>query len=280
MRLNITAAKLSRTLVLTALAAMALTSCRTPRDVTYFSDLEAGTRTELAQAGDIRVRPGDRLSIVVASKDPSLANPFNLPMVAQRLGMPGNTITNTQGYTRSSNEVASYVVDNYGDIQMPTLGTMHIGGMRRAEVSEYVRGELIKRDMLRDPVVIVDFLNHGVSVLGEVSKPGRVSFDRDRFTLLDALAGAGDLTIQGKRTDVLVLRQEDGREVAYRVDLTDGSALSQSPVYYLQQDDVVYVSPNDVRKRQTTANGSTPLTPGFWISIASLLTTVAVLIWK
>lgn len=119
-----------------------------------------------------------------------------------------------------------------------------------------------------------------MSVLGEVSRPGRITFDRDRFTLLDAIAGAGDLTIQGKRTDVLVLRNENGKQTAHRVDLTDSQSLLNSPVYYLQQDDVVVVSPNDVRKRQTTANGSTPLTPGFWISIASLLTTVAVLIWK
>ena len=128
--------------------------------------------------------------------------------------------------------------------------------------------------------MVVDFLNHGVSVLGEVNRPGRVNFDRDRFTLLDALAGAGDLTIQGKRTDVLVLRQENGKQMAHRVDLTDSRSVMESPVFYLQQDDVIVVSPNDVRKRQTTANGSTPLTPGFWISIASLLTTVAVLIWK
>ena len=266
---------MSRMLLLAALCVSAA-SCRTPRDVTYFSDLDGGTRSELAQARDITVRPDDRLSIVVASKDPQLASLFNLPLVSQRVGMPGVTSTTS----RSSNEVASYMVDSYGDIQFPVLGTLHIGGMRRAEVADYIRKELVGRNLIKDPVVVVDFLNNGVSVLGEVNRPGRVNFDRDRFTLLDALAGAGDLTIQGQRTDVLVLRQEDGREVAYRVDLTDGRSTMQSPVYYLQQGDVVYVTPNDVRKRQTTANGSTPLTPGFWISIASLLTTVAVLIWK
>lgn len=260
------------------LIAASLGSCRAPRDVTYFSGLDGGARTELAQARDITVRPDDRVSIVVASKDPQLASLFNLPMVSQRVGQPGVEVA---AGGRSSNEVASYVVDPYGDIQFPVLGTLHIGGMRRAEVAEYIRGELTGRNLVKDPVVVVDFLNHGVAVLGEVNKPGRVVFDRDRFTLLDALAGAGDLTIQGKRTDVLVLRQDGGgRETAYRVDLTDGAGTMQSPAYYLQQDDVVYVSPNDVRKRQTTANGSTPLTPSFWISIASLLTTVAVLIWK
>jgi len=256
--------------------AASLGACRTPRDVTYFSDLEGNTRSELTAARDITVRPDDRLSIVVTSKDPKLAALFNLPVIAQRVGQPGVT-TN---FNRSTNEVASYVVDAYGNIQFPVLGTIHIAGMRRDQVAAYIQKELIGRDLVKDPVVVVDFLNNGVSVLGEVNKPGRVTFDRDRFTLLDAIAGAGDLTIQGKRTDVLVLRQEDGQQAAYRVDLTDGDAVAKSPVYYLQQDDVVYVSPNDVRKRQTTANGSTPLTPGFWISIASLLTTIAVLIWK
>lgn len=261
-----------------AALSLALGSCRAPRDVTYFSGLDGGARTELSAAADITVRPDDRLSIVVASKDPQLASLFNLPMVAQRVGQPG---VESAAAGRSSNEVASYVVDPYGDIRFPVLGTLHIGGMRRAEVADYIRGELTGRNLVKDPVVVVDFLNHGVSVLGEVNRPGRVTFDRDRFTLLDALAGAGDLTIQGRRTDVLVLRhEEDGRRTSYRVDLTDGEGTMRSPAYWLRQDDVVYVSPNDVRKRQTTANGSTPLTPSFWISIASLLTTVAVLIWK
>lgn len=261
-----------------AALSLALGSCRAPRDVTYFSGLDGGARTELSAAADITVRPDDRLSIVVASKDPQLASLFNLPMVAQRVGQPG---VESSAAGRSSNEVASYVVDPYGDIRFPVLGTLHIGGMRRAEVADYIRGELTGRNLVKDPVVVVDFLNHGVSVLGEVNRPGRVTFDRDRFTLLDALAGAGDLTIQGRRTDVLVLRhEEDGRRTSYRVDLTDGEGTMRSPAYWLRQDDVVYVSPNDVRKRQTTANGSTPLTPSFWISIASLLTTVAVLIWK
>ena len=269
------AANTLRTVLCTSLAFMTF-SCRTPRDVTYFSDVKTGEVREVPVVNDITVQPDDRLSIVVVSKDPSLASLFNLPIVAQRTGQPGIT-TRQSG---SSNEVASYVVDPYGDIQFPVLGTVHIGGMRRAEVAEYIQRELISRNLVKDPVVVVDFLNHGVNVLGEVNRPGRVSFDKDRFTILDAIAGAGDLTIQGKRTDVLVMRKENGRQISHRINLTDSRSVLESPVYYLQQDDVVIVSPNDVRKRQTTANGSTPLTPGFWISIASLLVTVAVLIWK
>lgn len=266
--------KISR-LALCAAVGLIAFSCSTPKDITYFSDLQSGDTRDISNVTDLTVRPDDRVSIVVVSKDPALAALFNLPMVSQRAGQPGVTSA-----ASGSNEVASYVVDAYGDIQFPVLGTIHIGGMRRAEVAEYIQKELINRNLVKDPVVIVDYLNRGVSVLGEVARPGRITFDRDRFTLLDAIAGAGDLTIQGKRTDVLVLRTENGRQTAYRVDLTNSRSMLESPVYYLQQDDVVVVSPNDVRKRQTTANGSTPLTPGFWISIASLLTTIAVLIWK
>lgn len=266
-----------KALMAALLMGMAVTSCRAPKDVTYFNDLTSGAQKELSSVNDITVRPDDRLSILVVSKDAELMSLFNLPVVSQRVGQPGIT----SSMTRSSNDVASYVVDRYGDIQFPVLGTIHIGGMRRAEVADYIATELKSRNLVKDPVVVVDFLNNGVVVLGEVNRPGRVTFDRDRFTLLDAIAGAGDLTIQGQRKDVLVTRtDENGHQTSYRVDLTDAEQTMQSPVYYLQQNDVVYVSPNDVRKRQTTANGNAPLTPSFWISIASLATTIAVLIVK
>lgn len=266
-----------KALMAALLMGMAVTSCRAPKDVTYFNDLTSGAQKELSSVKDITVRPDDRLSILVVSKDAQLMSLFNLPVVSQRVGQPGIT----SSMTRSSNDVASYVVDRYGDIQFPVLGTIHIGGMRRAEVADYIATELKSRNLVKDPVVVVDFLNNGVVVLGEVNRPGRVNFDRDRFTLLDAIAGAGDLTIQGQRKDVLVTRtDENGHQTSYRVDLTDAEQTMQSPVYYLQQNDVVYVSPNDVRKRQTTANGNAPLTPSFWISIASLATTIAVLIVK
>lgn len=248
-----------------------LTSCSTPKNVTYFQDLSDGTRTDIAAALDIRVRPDDRLSIVVVSKDPQLASLFNLPIIGQRVGATGEAAKSLS----SSSQIASYVVDRYGDIQFPVLGTIHIGGMRRAEVAEYIQKELMSRNLIKDPTVVVDFLNHGVTVLGEVASPGRVTFDRDRYTILDALGEAGDLTINGERETVLVVRQEEGREVAYRVDLTNAESLMQSPVYYLQQEDVIYVSPNDVRKRMTTANGNTPLTATFWITCASFLSSLA-----
>lgn len=250
-----------------------LSACHTPKDITYFQDLDDGARREVSAAKELVAMPDDRLTITVHSKDPQLAMLFNLPISSTRIGQTTSGTTSS-----SSGQVAMYTVDAYGDIEFPVLGTLHIGGMKRTEIADYVKKELLQRNLVKDPTVIVDFYSRSVNVLGEVANPGRVNIDRDRFTLLDAIAEAGDLTIQGKRSNVIVLRMEDGRQVTHVVDLTDARATLSSPVYYLQQNDVIYVEPTDVRKRQTTANGNSVFTPAFWISIASFATTVLLLV--
>ena len=119
-------------------------------------------------------------------------------------------------------------------------------------------------------------MNLTVSVLGEVVHPGRFSIDKDRPTLLDAISMAGDLTVYGKRDNVLVQRDEDGKKVLYKVNLNSGQDLYASPVYYLQQNDIIYVEPNSVRARQATVNGNNVRSASFWMSLASLLTTITV----
>ena len=117
-------------------------------------------------------------------------------------------------------------------------------------------------------------------MLGEVARPGRYAIDRDKITLLDALGMAGDLTIYGERGNVVVMRQVGGRQKVFEVDLTSAEKLVDSPVYFMQQNDVVYVKPNEMRQRQATVSGNTVYTPTFWISVASLLTTITALIIK
>ncbi len=262
--------------ILIVLAALGIQSCKAPKDVTYFQDFEEGTIIETAPPSDMKVMPDDRLSIIVSSKDPALASLFNLHSPSLR-SSPGVTMSNTSG---GSDNVSSYVVDAFGDIQFPVLGTLHIGGMKRSQVSEYIQDELKKRNLVKDPIVNVDFLNHSVTVLGDVSNPGRVTFDKDRYTIIDAIADAGDLTIQGRRTDVKVLRNENGRQVAYKVDLTNAQNTLTSPVYYLQPNDIIYVEPTDTRKRTRNANGNSLLTPSFWISIISFTTSIVLLVVK
>lgn len=123
-------------------------------------------------------------------------------------------------------------------------------------------------------------MNLSVNVMGEVNRPGRYNIDKDHLTILDALSQAGDLTIYGKREKVLVLRNENGKQRVYDINLCSADHLYSSPVYYLQQNDVVYVEPNDTKARQSTVNGNNVRSTSFWISLASLLTTISVLIFK
>ncbi len=262
---------------------LALASCGTPKKVSYFQDVETTVIQEMAQRQVIKVKPGDKLSIVVKSKDPALSELFNLPVMSNRLGQSSaysGTGTVMRSYTNSSEGMSSYTVGPEGNIDFPVLGNLHIESMTRSEIAGFVKGELIGRDLVKDPVVTVEFLNVGVSVLGEVKKPGRYDVNSDELTLLDAISLAGDLDIQGQRENVKVIRREADGIHTYKVDLTNMRSLAASPAYYLQQDDIIYVEPNGVKKRQTTVNGNTALSASFWVSVASLLTSVAVLIFK
>lgn len=253
-------------------------SCSAPSQVTYFQDLRPGeSEQKVVAATEIKVRPGDKLSIIVNSRDPQLTQLFNLPYVGQQIGQGAVTANNT---TNSSQGVSGYTVDEEGMIDFPVLGKIEIAGKNREEVAAFIKEELLSKNLVKDPVVTVEYMNLCISVLGEVTKPGRYSIDRDKVTVLDAISMAGDLTIYGKREKVLVLREEEGVQHVYGINLCSAEHLYTSPVYYLRQNDVVYVEPNNVRARQATVNGNNVRSTSFWISLASLLTTIAVLVFK
>lgn len=257
-----------------------LGSCSTPRNISYFQDVYTGTEISPAQLLDIKVKPEDKLSIIVTTQDPALSQLFNLVTTQNRIGQTTSGTT-AIGEASSSGDgrTAYYTVDRMGNIDFPVLGDVHIGGMNRYEVAEYIEKRLQDANLVKDPVVTVEFANTGISIVGEVSKPGRYEFNKDRLTIIDAIAMAGDLTINAERENILVMRKkDDGRQEGYRVDFTDMKNLSQSPVYYLQQEDVIYVQPNDKKKRETTPNGNTPYTPSFWVSMGSFAATIATLI--
>ncbi|MDE5808539.1 MAG: polysaccharide biosynthesis/export family protein, partial [Muribaculaceae bacterium] len=256
------------------IAALLLTGCKVPEKVAYFQDTDTNTILDLAAVNPITVRPGDKLSIVVKSKDPAISELFNLPVYSNRIGTGGSSVSNNvtlRSYTGPSSEsLASYTVDPKGDIDFPVLGMLHVAGMTRAELSGYIKGELMGRNLVKDPTVSVEFLSAGVDVLGEVKNPGRYDINRDKITLLEALSLAGDLNITGQRENVKVIREEGGKLHTYTVDLTNASSVAKSPVYYLQQGDISYVEPNDKAKRETTSSGNSAYNPSFWVSIGSL----------
>lgn len=260
--------------------AWAAVSCSAPSQVTYFQDLRPGeSEQKIIAATEIKVRPGDKLSIIVNSRDPQLTQLFNLPYVTQQLGQI-STSKGSGSISGTSQGISGYTVDEKGMIDFPVLGKLEVAGKNREEIAAFIKGELLAKDLVKDPVVTVEYMNLCISVLGEVASPGRYSIDRDKVTLLDAISMAGDLTIYGKREKVLVLREENGVQRVYGVNLCSAEYLYTSPVYYLRQNDVVYVEPNNVRARQATVNGNNVRSTSFWISLASLLTTVAVLVFK
>lgn len=256
-------------LLLVAVLAAVLASCGTAKQVTYFQDIKPGTEEQIKDSADIRLAPNDRLSIVVSSKNQELALLFNLPTVSYRMGQASSTVNNSNG------QVSAYTIDSNGEIDFPVLGKLKVAGMTREEVGEYVKGRLIDGNLLKDAVVTVELLNLYVSVIGEVNNPGRYVIDRDNMTLLDVLSQAGDLTIQGERQHVYVLRTQGNKQTSYEVNLCSLDDLQASPAYYVQQGDVVYVSPNPMRRRQTTVNGNNVLSISFWMSVASLAMSVA-----
>lgn len=258
-----------------------LGGCRAPQGISYLEDVDSVTTIESQARRLIKVRPDDKLQIVVSSKDPQLAAIFNLPVVTSRLGQGGAVYNGTSSNFNNgtANEgMNCYTVDPEGCIDFPVIGSLKIEGMTRSEVAGFIKGELMGRNLIKDPTVTVEFINTGISVIGEVKNPGRYLVNRDEVTLLDAISMAGDLTIQGQRKNVRVIRKDGDTTKVYIADLTDSGNLFSNPAFYLRQDDIVYVEPNDFRKRETTVNGNQALSAGFWMSVLSVLTSVAVLI--
>ena len=250
---------------------LALWSCSTPKEISYFQDLESVEGQRIGGAKGITVRPKDKISIIVNCKSPELTALFNLPYVTQRLGENSRS-TISSGY--SQGYISGYTVDDRGCVDFPVLGEVHVAGMTREEIASEIKRELREQGQATDAVVTVDFMNLYYQVLGEVARPGRYAIDKDALTILDAIGAAGDLTIYGRRDWVKVLRDEGGRMRTYEVDLCSASDLIASPVYYVRQNDVIYVDPNDVRARQSTVNGNNVRSTSFWISLTSLAASV------
>lgn len=255
--------------------------CKAPKNITYFEEIKSPTVIQMQPEQKIHIRPMDKISISVSSKDPSLAALFNLTKIANNASSAPISGTGASSLTYSStgdNATSNYTVSSKGTIEFPVLGTLHVAGMTREELCGFIKGELVGRDLVKDPTVTVEYVNTGINVIGEVNSPGRYDINRDQITILDAVTLAGDLTINGQRENVKVLREENGTTKVYFVDLTNAHELLNSPVYYLQQNDVVYVEPNDFKKRTTTVNGNTMISAGFWISIVSVVSSLSVLI--
>lgn len=233
-----------------------MASCKTAENLTYFDDIaltQSGT-LQAARTG-ITITPEDELKITVTSAVPAATAHFNIPAT--------DIATSKQVENSTNGRIATYVVDRSGDIDFPSLGKIHVAGMTTTQVKDYLTDRISKT--VKDPLVQVSLLNFKINMLGEVRAPQVISPDTERINILEALAACGDLTEYGNRENVLVIRENPDGTLNYgRVNLKD-SKLTQSPYFYLQQHDVVYVSPNAVRQENSKYNQNN----GFKLSVIS-----------
>lgn len=243
-----------------------LASCSsTKNNLTYFEDIQ-GVASGSMPAGvpDIKITAGDELVITVNSFQPAATAAYNLP-----LSNPATTATLTKA---SSPTQQTYVVNAAGDIDFPVLGIIHVGDMTLDQLKNYLV-EKISKDVI-DPVVRVEMVNFRVSVLGEVNMPGiHPAPTRERFTVLEAIASAGDMTEFGLRENVLLIREENGQRTYHNLNLND-SKLLESPYYYLKQNDVIVVSPNKIKQDNSKYNQNN----AFKLSVVSTVVSVVSII--
>lgn len=260
---------MKKTLIFAAVLAL-LASCATTKQVAYFQDSEDVTPAVAAKPS-IKIQPGDEISIIVNCPTARVSSQFNLPMVSKRLGQ------DTDDATSSGNQTSGYTVGGDGCIDFPVLGRIPVAGKTREQIAAMIKDELIVRQQVTEVVVTVDFVNLSFQVLGEVNHPGRFAITKEGVTITEALAAAGDLTITGKRQNVKVLRNVNGKQQTFVLDITSKENVLASPAYYLQQNDLVYVEPNNMRKRQATVNGNNLVSATFWMSLASIATSAVIL---
>jgi len=246
------------------LMVVAASGCVTKRSLTYLRDVTPESADSINKSfvpsAEITIKPADALTIFVSALDPDAVAPYNLPTVTF------NDPTSTA--VRTTPMLLTYRVDEEGYIEMPVLGKLHVAGLVRAEAENLIKSALEKQVL--NPMVQVNLVSAKVSVLGEVARPGTVSISNGRLTVLEALAAAGDMTPYGRRDNLLITREVNGKMEFARLDLTKDNLLT-SPYYYLQQNDVIYVSPNGVRA-VNSANVS------LWLSTVSTLASAATVI--
>lgn len=246
-----------------------LASCNTSRTVLpYFTDI-ATVQEGSMPAGDYmpEIKPDDELFISVTSQEPAASAHYNLPL--------SNPATNDALQLTSQPHQQTYMVNDKGDINFPVLGEIHVAGMTTEQLRQYLTKEISSE--VEDPLVKVELMNFTVIVAGEVASPQTIRVNRNRFSILDALSAAGDLTPYGERSNVLLVREENGERKFVHLNLNSSDLLS-SPYYYLQQNDYVYVEPNKIRQANSRYNQDNSYKLSMTSTIVSAASVIASLV--
>ncbi len=245
------------------LAAM-LVGCNASKRIIYDFNKEESVKALLAD-GQIRIKPHDRLTVVVSSQNPELAAPFNTSTSLNSLSM--NPMSASSANSNASLQIRT--VDENGTLEMPIIGKVECAGKTRSELAGEIAKKIIDGGYISDALVNIQFADMKFFVLGEVARPGQFDITRDKITVLEALAMAGDMTIFGNRSNVAVIRRNDNKKYeVFELNFLEGNQMS-SPAFYLQQGDVIYVQPNKYKAATSEINQNRT----FWLSIVSTLIT-------
>jgi len=226
--------------------ALMFTSCASTKHIAYFQNISDGARDTTAsipnKPANPVIRPDDILLINVNGENPTAALPFNQGATSYNApALIGATSTTENVYGRAADTRLGYLVAGDGTINFPILGTLNLKDKTLIQAQDTIQKLL--QPYLKGPLVNIRFLNYKITVLGEVARPGTYTIPNQQINLLQALGLAGDMTIFGKRANVLVVREKDGKREYGRINMNDSQSLFDSPFYYLQQNDVVYVQP-------------------------------------
>lgn len=251
---------------LVVLVAITLGSCNQQKNIAYYQNIEAQTANSSQMSYDPTIQPDDLLMIIVSAEDAEAAAPFNLEAAI----VPTMVGQSTMGQRQHQ----MYLVDKNGTIEFPVLGSLNVVNKTKTEVVRDLKNRLASK-YIKNPIVNLRIMNFKVTVQGEVTRPGSYPINSERITLPEALSLAGDMTIYGKRNNVIVIREVDNKKSVFKVDMTSAEFIN-SPAYYLKQNDLVYVEPNAAKANSSTFNQNIPV----WISLSSVLISLVLLFKK
>lgn len=255
------------TLLLFGLLALTATSCLAPKNVIYLQDLTPDNPQRIPPVQLVTIKPEDKLYINVHCRDENIASLFNVRGHNSYSNYGGGYGGN--GNYGGGNDMHTYVVDEKGDIDFPVVGKIHVNGLTRQQVTEVVRDRLIEENLVKDPYVSCSLATAYYYTVGELGGHGQTRIPKDAFTLIEAVAQSGDITMQGNRTNLRVIREVNGQLRSYEVDFTCAEDIMASPVYYIQPNDIIYVEPIKKKQYETTVLGNTVRTPSFWMGLIS-----------
>lgn len=260
-----------------------ITGCNTNKQIVYVQDagkLITYTDSTHTAIPDAILKVGDLITITVNSTTPEAALPFNLPLIPNQTGFNsynmGNTMVTSSAGSLGNGTLQNYLVDTNGDIMFPIIGKIHAAGLTKSVLHDYINSKIYPRYIKEEPIISIRYANFKVSVLGEVNRPGVCPIDNEKVSIFEAISLAGDLTIYGKRDNVLLIRETNGKRETVRIDLRD-RRLIDSPYYYLQQNDILYIQPNKPKSRSSALSSVETLSISFigtLISITSLIVTI------